>query len=743
MVGIISNSAALFAQRNLDVASSQSELSIARLSSGQSIIRASDDVSGLAIGTVLSTTVSTLKTVLTSTSQANSLLSIADGGLKNVSDILQRQKSLAVSSLSGSLSDNERAFLNEEFTNLTAEIDRLVDGTEFNGIKLINGGISGTAGVTTVTGDATEEYSLDAVADYSAAGTATGVIDAVGFAGNETTAATYHKSVLQITTAGGAGDTLAITFGTDTAVNVTTGASAQLTAEAISKALNESAGADAGKFQFAVQNGNQVTMTAGIVGTSLNNTALTITDTDAARVFDLDGTAYAAGAGTAGAVALDDAAGNGAVTGTAGVFAATVTAGNYDTTMMGAITGLSAAYSGGEDLGSGGFRNNTVTFTAVINGETYTSQEVDLVGDIQQDGAGATTAFGDTIADDTVLKFFKNGADRTDGVSINLTVNGAQTLATDNQAGADTIATSFQTAITNATISVNQTRELSSYTEADLIGTSLEGLNPTAVTMIADTYSSTGTLGDIGSFSFNKDTHKLTVTVDSVEYTADLTVAAEYTGTYTSGTNTITTDGEIRLRTAGDTTDAKELRIDLSDGVTTGSIQLNTAAQVTSFQTAINTAFGVGDNESLAFQVGTVSTDKIGVSIGSAKTADIYKDADGTAVTLSIATAGAASADNGGDGTGSVLAANVIDRALNSVTSLRATVGALQSRFDFAAANITSSIQNTEAARSDFLDVDIAAESTAFATSQVRLQASISVLAQANQIPQNLLKLIG
>ncbi len=120
------------------------------------------------------------------------------------------------------------------------------------------------------------------------------------------------------------------------------------------------------------------------------------------------------------------------------------------------------------------------------------------------------------------------------------------------------------------------------------------------------------------------------------------------------------------------------------------------------------------------------------MTLASSATTSIYLDDNGAAQTLSIATSSGAQTAN-----------TVLDNAINSVTSRRATIGALQSRFDFAAANITSSIQNTEAARSDFLDVDIANESTKFATSQVRLQASISVLAQANQIPQNLLKLVG
>ena len=88
-------------------------------------------------------------------------------------------------------------------------------------------------------------------------------------------------------------------------------------------------------------------------------------------------------------------------------------------------------------------------------------------------------------------------------------------------------------------------------------------------------------------------------------------------------------------------------------------------------------------------------------------------------------------------------ASEVLDDAIAAVTSARAEVGALQSRFAYATNNIESSIQNQDAARGVLLDTDIAKESTSYATSQVQLQAGIAVLAQANLLPQNLLKLIG
>jgi flagellin len=143
---------------------------------------------------------------------------------------------------------------------------------------------------------------------------------------------------------------------------------------------------------------------------------------------------------------------------------------------------------------------------------------------------------------------------------------------------------------------------------------------------------------------------------------------------------------------------------------------------------ALERAFGFdGTSSKLTFQVGSTSADSLGVKIDSVKTNRLFNSQ-----TLSIATqAGAATAGA------------AVDVALNTVTAIRASVGALQSRFDFAAANVQTSIQNQDAARGTLLDTDVTAESTAYATAQVQLQAGIAVLAQANQLPQNLLKLIS
>ena len=61
----------------------------------------------------------------------------------------------------------------------------------------------------------------------------------------------------------------------------------------------------------------------------------------------------------------------------------------------------------------------------------------------------------------------------------------------------------------------------------------------------------------------------------------------------------------------------------------------------------------------------------------------------------------------------------------------------------YVSSNLASSIENSEAARSELLDLDIASEMTSFTSKQILMQAGVSMLAQANQMPQNLLKLLS
>lgn len=88
-------------------------------------------------------------------------------------------------------------------------------------------------------------------------------------------------------------------------------------------------------------------------------------------------------------------------------------------------------------------------------------------------------------------------------------------------------------------------------------------------------------------------------------------------------------------------------------------------------------------------------------------------------------------------------AQTVIDAAIDTVNRNTAKIGALQSRFSQIDTNLTTVIENSNAANGQFVDVDFAAESSNFYKNQALLQAAVGVAAQANQMPQQLLRLVG
>ena len=132
------NTALRYLSQNNNMAAS----SLAKLSSGSRIVRASDDAASLAIGTKIKADVTALKQAQVNAGQASSLLQVADGGLSQTTDILMRMKALAVQAQSGSVSDNERGFLDKEFQALSGQIDAIAAQTKFNGTELLSGNIA-------------------------------------------------------------------------------------------------------------------------------------------------------------------------------------------------------------------------------------------------------------------------------------------------------------------------------------------------------------------------------------------------------------------------------------------------------------------------------------------------------------------------------------------------------------------------------------------------------------------------
>ncbi|WP_291717409.1 flagellin [Magnetospirillum sp. 64-120] len=136
---IATNTAANSALRYLNLNSEAQSSSLSKLASGSRITKASDDAAGLAIGTRIQSDVTVLSQAATNASQATAILQTADGGLARISDILQRMKSLATQSDSGSVTDSERTYIDAEYQELLEEIDGIASSTRYNGVSLLDG----------------------------------------------------------------------------------------------------------------------------------------------------------------------------------------------------------------------------------------------------------------------------------------------------------------------------------------------------------------------------------------------------------------------------------------------------------------------------------------------------------------------------------------------------------------------------------------------------------------------------
>ena len=132
------NTDAFNSYRNLSVTQGQLSKSLEKLSSGFRINRAADDAAGLAISEGLRSQVGGLKVAVRNAQDGISVAQTAEGALTEVHSMLQRMNDLAVQYNNGTQNTDSQAALQAEFDALTAEIDRVQNTTQFNGVALFN-----------------------------------------------------------------------------------------------------------------------------------------------------------------------------------------------------------------------------------------------------------------------------------------------------------------------------------------------------------------------------------------------------------------------------------------------------------------------------------------------------------------------------------------------------------------------------------------------------------------------------
>ena len=207
--------------------------------------------------------------------------------------------------------------------------------------------------------------------------------------------------------------------------------------------------------------------------------------------------------------------------------------------------------------------------------------------------------------------------------------------------------------------------------------------------------------------------------IDGLQYSVD-------GGSWISN-NTTTGDLEdtelhtVAVRLNGTTAVLFTMTIDDVIGATDGTIEVDVGELL----------FGVdytttGTTTTFDFKVGTGNETYDNLS---------FDVAAASATALGLTGEGITTADN------AEAASTAVSAAIDTLNTSRSDIGAAQNRLSFAAQNLATAIENAEAARSTLLDLDVAKEISTFTSKQVLLQTGIAMLAQANQLPQNLLRL--
>ena len=210
MTVINSNSAAMLTANSINRNERMMTSTMERLSTGKRINSAADDAAGLAIATKMTAQVRGLDQAGRNANNATSMVQLADGAAEQISNILQRMREIVVQAADGSNSTSDQAVLDVEFKEASSEIDRIVNVTEFNGKKLLDGsagGVGASSVAFQIGANAGQQLTVD-FSDFNlAAGTTAGTngVDTLTITGASVSAA----SSLVLTDA--EGDTIEIT----------------------------------------------------------------------------------------------------------------------------------------------------------------------------------------------------------------------------------------------------------------------------------------------------------------------------------------------------------------------------------------------------------------------------------------------------------------------------------------------------------------------------------------------------
>ena len=223
---INTNVTSLIAQRNLSNSQNSLATTMARLSSGLRVNSAKDDAAGLAIAERMSSQVRGMNVAVRNANDGISMAQTAEGALGKSSDILQRMRELAVQAANASNSDTDKESLDNEFDQLSKEVQRVFSSTTYNsrtilaedaGDQVFQVGANTTADnqITITTEDMSGNSAITDVTGKAAVAAGNGLDGVAGTADDTAAVAAVPRSVIT----GDAEDILAVIDKIDAAIN--------------------------------------------------------------------------------------------------------------------------------------------------------------------------------------------------------------------------------------------------------------------------------------------------------------------------------------------------------------------------------------------------------------------------------------------------------------------------------------------------------------------------------------------
>ena len=685
MTVINTNLSAIAAQNSLRTSGLNQTTAMERLSSGVRINSAKDDAAGLAISTRMTANIRGLSAAIRNANDGISLTQTAEGSLSSISDNLQRIRELAVQSANTGNSESDRNALNTEARQLVSEIDRIANNSQYNGIRLLDGSFQNQA-LQVGAGNDTNDRIAISIGNAK--------VSALGIGSNSS----YSK----VLTKGDNVTNVALGSGALSINGAQIGAS---TSDGVSYTNADSS---------AIAKASAINAASGLTGVTATVGKTTVTGSAATNFNEV----------AAGQVMINgvDMGVIGAATGAVDRGTQTAAAINAKTSQTGVIATANTS-NGQVSLSAADGRNITVSTTTL--GGTGTGLVTTTVAPNAPTAAGATSAFkvnGVDVAAVAAQAF------------ANTVVQGTSTVTETNTMVFGALAAGQSVTINGLTFTAGAAGTTAIQTGVAFSNIAVTGVEAATVatnnaaSALLGTYSGTFAAGFATAVTTTA-TVVATATAGTTNVTdmAFSSAAAIHGSGIASAINAKTAQTGVTA-SANATTGTLTLTVAASDGrgiELTGTLT-NTGLAARSSSVSSNITLSTNGDKGIVIG-GTAGAESTGQTGNVGFNASVLSSTGG--VDLSTAA-------------GSIAALTVLDKAINTVTDSRASMGAYQNRLTASVANLETTSMNLQASRSRILDTDYAKETTNLAKSQIIQQAATAMLAQANQSSQSVLSLL-